>query len=251
MTKLKDENKHSLIKLFILELADPDQDLYPQTYLNEFYLFPELPPELRAKIWKHMFPPPREWYMGSKQSIFPPIVSRINQESRLEAMRHFRFVYFFKPAPEGTVETEDEWKYSRQRTCLNFNKDIVCIHERYIFKGGIPDDAHLKWMEENKEFPKAIRILHILQMKWEVKYEGQRREGIQELLKYFPNLKEIRLGRCLPLRPGKLGIFDPLRLSGVAGKRCLEVFNKALQAEHLKDPNFSIPAITIHDPRAH
>jgi hypothetical protein len=92
----------------------------------------------------------------------------------------------------------------------------VCIHERYVFKGGIPDDAHLKWMEENIQFPRAIRILHILHMRWEQQGEDKRREGIKELLKFFPNLKEIRLGRCLALRPDVLSVFDASRLTGVA-----------------------------------
>jgi hypothetical protein len=248
MAKRSDWDIQSLITTFTLELPDSNQDLYPQVYLDEFHLFSNLPPELRLKIWKCMLPPPRHWYMGSTQSIFPPIVFRINKESRRETMRHYLLVTFFKALPEGTVETADQIKYRHQRACLDFNKDIVCIHERYIFKGGILDDAHLKWMEENIQFPRAIRILHILYMRWEQRWEDKRREGIKELLKFFPNLKEIRLGRCLALRPGVISSFESLGLTGVAAMRCKNVFNEAIRAEHLKDSRFKIPIITIHDP---
>jgi hypothetical protein len=248
MAKCADWGMDSLITTFSLELPDSNQDLYPQVYLDEFHLFSNLPPELRLKIWKCMLPPPRHWYMGSTQSVFPPITSRINKESRRETMRHYLLVMFFKPASEGTVETGNGIKYRRQRTCLDFRKDIVCIPERYILKGSIPDDAQLKWMEEHKGFPKRVRILHIVHMRWEPKLEDRRREGLKELLKFFPNLKEIRLGRCLARRPDVLSVFDALRLIGVAAMRCKNVFNETLQAEHLKDSNFKIPIIKIHDP---
>jgi 2EXR family len=124
----------SLITTFILELPDSNQDLYPQIYLDEFHPFSNLPPELRLKIWKCILPPPRHWYMGSKQSVFPPITSRINKESRLVTMRYYLLVTFFKPVPEGTVERENQIIYRRQRARRDFNKDIVCIHECYFFQ---------------------------------------------------------------------------------------------------------------------
>ena len=49
-------------------------------------------------------------------------------------MRYYLLVTFFKPVPEGTVEREDQIIYRRQRARLNFNKDIVCIHEPYFFQ---------------------------------------------------------------------------------------------------------------------
>jgi hypothetical protein len=52
----------------------------------------------------------------------------------------------------------------------------------------------------------------------------------------------------LALRPGVLFILDSLRMTGVAAMRCRNLLNEVLQAEHLKDPNFKIPIITIHDP---
>jgi Ran GTPase-activating protein (RanGAP) involved in mRNA processing and transport len=103
-------------------------------------------------------------------------------------------------------------------------------------------------MEENKGFPKRVRILHIRHMRWERKLEDRRREGLKELLKFFPNLKELRLGRCLARRTDVLSVFDVLRLIVVAEIRCRNVFNETLQAEHLKDSNFKIPIITIHEP---
>jgi hypothetical protein len=195
-----------------------------------------------------MLPPPRHWHLGSTQSLFPPITSHINKESRRETMRHYLLIMFFKPVPWSPVATGDQIKICHQRACLDFNKDIVCIPEQYILKGGIPNDAHLKWMEENKGFPKRVRILHIRHMRWERKLEDRRREGLKELLKFFPNLKEIRLGRCLARRTGVLSVFDVLRLRVVAEIRYRNVFNETLQAEHLMDSNFKIPIITIHEP---
>ena len=77
------------------ELPDPHQELFH----DRFTLFPNLTVELRLKIWRSAFPRERRiitWYDIDLclHVYFPeiPITLCINRESRLESLKHYRFV---------------------------------------------------------------------------------------------------------------------------------------------------------------
>jgi hypothetical protein len=82
----------------LLELPNTCQELAVQTLYYDFHYFPELPLELRLHVWRCAFPdqryiPPycglREPPLSPWRSIFPPITSRINRESRKETWLHY------------------------------------------------------------------------------------------------------------------------------------------------------------------
>ena len=78
------------------ELPDPKQELFRPT----FHPFPRLPPELRHMIWLSALPGPRGiWTFASAndhpaQARFPkpPVTSSINQESRIETLKHYQIL---------------------------------------------------------------------------------------------------------------------------------------------------------------
>lgn len=68
-----------------------------------FTLFPELPSEMRLKIWRHIFPGPRivgiqpsfthSRFTGWKSMDWPPLVLQITHESREEALKYYRLSF--------------------------------------------------------------------------------------------------------------------------------------------------------------
>jgi hypothetical protein len=102
------------LHLFTFELPDKEQQLSPQLGkdLDTFTLFPELPLEVRLRIWRDAFPGPRFVHLGplpidfeepfpreyninySRVKYFgsPPITLRINPESRAETLRFYSVI---------------------------------------------------------------------------------------------------------------------------------------------------------------
>jgi hypothetical protein len=79
-------------------LPDPDQELSIQQ-LSEFTLFPELPVEIRLMIWRSTFRKGVSHYLynnGDELWLpYPndsPVSTRINQESRDEALKHYQIL---------------------------------------------------------------------------------------------------------------------------------------------------------------
>jgi len=91
-------------------------------------------------------------------------------------MRYYLLVTFFKPVPEGTVEREDQIIYRRQRARLNFNKDIVCIHEPYFFQRRNPRWAtsEVDGRKHNSQGPSEFFIFYIRDGKRNGKAGGEK-----------------------------------------------------------------------------
>jgi len=116
MAKRVDWDTQSLITTFTLELPDSNQDLYLQVYLDEFYPFLNLPPELRQKIRGDAFPKGRSFYQTRflvdwpnwcrRQLPRPSISSRISRESRDETLRHYKVLKLPRPStlPNSKLE---------------------------------------------------------------------------------------------------------------------------------------------------
>jgi hypothetical protein len=116
--------------LFLLqELPDPQQEIAVQILLDEFHYFPKLPKELRLIIWRKMFPDPQDivlpdWSFRPKGSldfrpIFPPITSRLNQESRDETNLHY--LLFWIPS-DNTLGGP-----SQERLCFAPKRDTFVL----------------------------------------------------------------------------------------------------------------------------
>jgi hypothetical protein len=97
----------------LLELPDTCQELVVQTLYHDFHYLPELPHELRLHIWRCIFPNPRdvrlcyrdESLSSTAISIFPPITSRINKESREETWLHYHLLWPQKAGTSAFVST--------------------------------------------------------------------------------------------------------------------------------------------------
>lgn len=75
------------------ELPDPHAELHVQQHLNDFQVFPELPIEIRLKIWRATFPKGRTLNFDKVPfpcRLPPPITHRVNRESRRETFAHYQ-----------------------------------------------------------------------------------------------------------------------------------------------------------------
>jgi hypothetical protein len=133
------EDNHYLLQ----ELPDPQQELWIENLLDEFHYFPSLPKELRLMIWRDAFPDPREillpdWqkYPGGElnfKPIFPPITSRINQESRNETNLHYLLFWILW---DGIPRDDTSGRPSQERLCFapkrdKFVLDAVVLDQMY------------------------------------------------------------------------------------------------------------------------
>jgi len=107
-----EEAKLALVLEHLIELPDPEEELFIQQSQNleTFYPFPRLPIELRNKIWQLALPGPRHVnieiafcsdrpggtcspFRHREEFVAPPIALSINRESRQETLRKYQVLY--------------------------------------------------------------------------------------------------------------------------------------------------------------
>jgi len=161
---MADLTPKGIIEAF-LELPDSTESLFPQPEnqvlpLNTFTVFPGLPPELRLKIWRLLFPRARRIPLrqcavqgfkkqpgqaSSKRRLLRPIkiphpiTLRINRESRDETLISYRMLF-----PTQTIPIlpfpEDELQYpagyEKYSLCFNPKKDILYLSAGTFYRKG-------------------------------------------------------------------------------------------------------------------
>jgi hypothetical protein len=133
------------LNFFMEELPDSEYSIAVQNLeseaLQQFTVFKDLIPELRAKIWRETFPPPRfvrldwgEWgrwdkYKDQKPSgPLPPVTLYVNRESRYETLRHYNMIYSgHNPIPLNLVLPEKRDLFLNRFVCLNPTREIFAI----------------------------------------------------------------------------------------------------------------------------
>jgi hypothetical protein len=139
------------LDVFMKELPDSECSIVVQNLesenLQQFTVFKELVPELRAKIWRETFPPPRfvrldwaEWgrwdkYKDQKPSgPLPPVTLYVNRESRYETLKHYNLIYRGRnPLPLAQILPEKRDIFPNRFVCLNPTREIFAISFDYSF----------------------------------------------------------------------------------------------------------------------
>lgn len=158
------------LSLFLLELPDPNEDLYlqPSYTLNTFDVFPKLPIELRHKIWKYTFPGRRYVCMdiifcgdsgtlGERCSRYDhlseteqlPIALSINRESRQETLRTYSLFYrsdFTSKYLWGRRGRVRACRKNKLPICIDPEVDVVCMSSTsFAHDSGV--DKFQAWLE--------------------------------------------------------------------------------------------------------
>ena len=86
-------------------MADPDQEMFPQDQLDQFDLFPQLPIELRLRIWNLALPQGRYILLDPYQPLYErrislPAVLYVSRESRSEALKKIMLIKSIKTYPK-------------------------------------------------------------------------------------------------------------------------------------------------------
>jgi hypothetical protein len=97
-----------------------------------------LPTELRLKIWRNIFPPPRRVQLGivdPKKPIIPespqpPITLFINQESRSETRKYYEIIHYDYEKGRGSGGDEERIKWI---TFICVERDTLVINSRLAF----------------------------------------------------------------------------------------------------------------------
>ncbi|KAH6666682.1 hypothetical protein B0J14DRAFT_196953 [Halenospora varia] len=205
---------NDLINLLTHELPDADQQLFVQTILNEFTLFPSLPLELRLRVWKFTFPPPRTMIMTSNvvnyisdydvlpgsPYIFtrfyaPPIAYGINHESHTEVLRHYN------PACHD-LKTNPLFSTSKNNLFC-FKRDRLRIDEEFFVRILFPGQGSIFPTPtiEARIYVAAIQQMCAQIQKLEILCIGPafwaRDEHFKDFpnsrLKYFKSLREVNI----------------------------------------------------------
>ncbi|KAH6666681.1 hypothetical protein B0J14DRAFT_678028 [Halenospora varia] len=125
------------LALLINVLPDPNQQLAVQVTLDAFTISPDLPLELRRKIWQCTFPGPRNFAFSLRSSRkssprtfkkfhAPPIASRVNHESRTEFLLQYTpIIQFSRIGGTGQGQGQLPLAYSRKASFFNFDRDWV------------------------------------------------------------------------------------------------------------------------------
>lgn len=125
MRPLINSSNLTTVTMLLLELPDPNQELFIQT-LHGFQLFPKLLLELRMMIWRCTFPQSRQFLYfsdifkiastiaaskadDSHQFVTPPIAHRIRRESRAEVLKHYSYIpRIFKAGIKAPIEVTNK-----------------------------------------------------------------------------------------------------------------------------------------------
>lgn len=257
------------LNLLLREQPDPHQNLTLQSYghLTEFTCFQRLPAEVRCRIWKMTFPPPRpvcldrlyprasmptktmgylhrEQYRLArelqKDNHSPmPITLRVNSESRDEALRHY-LVLFRNPTQlkGASTLTVALPRHIMKPLCFDPRRDEVFTNFSSLFRG----DKYVRWIRLLQSQIKGnlglhhIHHLEIRDIHWNKFVEAQMRITVfndlvkSQTLPHFPFYITHRaktIGKA-----AELGHFSNLRLfEGVKifrMKLCLAQFNTSV-----------------------
>lgn len=191
-------------KLLILELPDPNRDLYYQVLgvaAKSFQRFPKLPAELRLRIWRYCLPGPCNVFLerlmpqedlrdlGPTRYGMRPITLSINHESRHETLKHYYIMTpFFKKLK----------KRKGHIVCLDPTIDTIHVNAMDLAKMDV-----YKWFKrlspQIPEFFKAIKTLEVssifaLEMLFQAHKSIVERDGIVfplRALKFFTGLEQI------------------------------------------------------------
>lgn len=176
-------HKKSTRAFFIFELPDPKHQLFIQLGedLDTFTLFPKLPIEIRPRIWRDAFPPPRyinldyeikyfstryrRGISNRKQVKIPPTF-HINRESRAETLKHY-FTIHGGPSNLPLPPTH-------RIICLDPNRDHLYINFfNSLFGFLAPRHFHywISYLVSN--FPacvNAIQFLEVRETHWNINF---------------------------------------------------------------------------------
>lgn len=228
----------------LLELPDTCQELVVQTLSHDFHYFPELPLELRLHIWRYTFPNSHNipLYCGYRKpplspdvSIFPPIISRINRESRAETWVHYTMLW----PPEK----------SNLRLCINPKRDYISIYLLHRW----PENFQFGALEQHHEFLTKVQNIHLHQTRIKPdKEELDLEECGRRILQSFPGLRSLKLFRFFhPHRPQWAPFHSPLRVAyDKYRQENMERARQALKEFYNKEclaPNGTMPWIFVHD----
>jgi hypothetical protein len=228
----------------LLELPDTCQELAVQTLYHDFHHFSELPLELRLHIWRYAFPDPHEVPLSCGhgqpplspyKSIFPPITSRINRESRKETWLHYHLLL---PPEKPNL-----------RLCINPKRDNISIYLLHRW----PENFQFGALEQHREFLIKVQNIHLRQTRVnQEKEELDLGECGRRILQSFPGLKSLKLFRFFhPRRPQWAPFYSPGRVAyDKYRERNMEQAQQALTEFYEKeclDPNGTMPWIFVHD----
>jgi hypothetical protein len=179
----------------------------------------------RLKIWRNMFPRPRYVDLGSKKSIFPPITSRINAESRHETFQHYKLAWENLGKNNAkSIATQ------RRRLCVHPEDDYFSIssyHMFYVhthprFHRLFPSFAELLRVIPTLEVTVVDWILFAVCQDWAT---ARIFKSLSWSLEFFQELKHVHLVQLkaferlrpsgsyqLKLESGKIKILDAFRL---------------------------------------
>lgn len=206
----------SLLRVFVTELPDPQQEIALQDIygiFNTFTLFQRVPMEIQLSIWRCCFPKSRyiELKTGrcctipthKRQSsicrcapkrFFQPITLRINHASRQETLRHYQILL-----RQFGIGPYDNTTFPKcyQKVYINPNRDVLVLNNTSILRYS-PYTPYASWFrhisELNSSIFASIKYLQIRQ--WYVSksktWDDLYMEGY-DTLEHFSRLEEVRL----------------------------------------------------------
>jgi hypothetical protein len=253
------------LAILLLVLPDPDQELSIQT-IHKFHLFPKLPPELRAMIWVHTFPPGRQFrYFGDIISmriletnnsikpkfVSPPVAHRITQESRSETLKHYSHT-------ARTIMSSHDARLNGCKRSFLFNCDrdtlmapLIQVLRSRTWHIGI--DNHINYFELHHElkptllstFLPRLRTLDLVQLFSKERQITSFDIHHTSILRYCSGLETIRVAG-LARKPPVEGPIKAGALAAMELKSRAEVILRYFEKRNAEDPAFRIPKITLH-----
>ncbi|CZR68831.1 uncharacterized protein PAC_18731 [Phialocephala subalpina] len=176
----------------VYELPDPNQELSIQLFkpLDVFHPFPELPIEIRLRIWRLTFPKHRNMNLDPCYGLRTrdmakwlrprtirelPVTLCINQESREEALRHYTILYqgdlpgakksLRHRLPYLNVYSRSRFRICDRPFCIDPRKESLWIYGRAT-TDGCELLCRQRWLEYvDSKLPgglKSIRSLEVL-----------------------------------------------------------------------------------------
>ncbi|KAL3425004.1 hypothetical protein PVAG01_04285 [Phlyctema vagabunda] len=188
------------------------------TTTTSFHLFPDLPGEIRLKIWGELLQVSRTVELNCKKGQYPgskryaeafstkdavPSLLHVNQEARYEALKIY--------TPEFATQT------STKRTYFAFDRDILKVPEGVLAYLGHPE------------------LQRIVRMSMEVKDHSYFGHFNMDTIRQMPNLKELDLFSG----HGIMYSWDRARNPYV------EVLQREFEEVKIEDPGWECPRVRI------